>query len=129
MVKFLDRFTKDEGKHIIRIKHLVENPKKESDVLQSGKYAFYNWRIFIDGTPPILERIKKVEYTLHPTYPKPIVTVENRTEKFMLQASGWGEFRIGIKIFLEGQDSPVQTFYPLTLDQSNEPRQAVALPL
>lgn len=37
-------------------------------------------------------------YTLHPTFPKPVVQISDRKPKFRLDSSGWGEFTIYLQI-------------------------------
>ena len=56
--------------------------------------------------------IKKVVFTLHPTFTQNIRTVEKYP--FEIQEEGWGEFEIGIKIhFVDSSEKPVELFHLL----------------
>jgi len=48
--------------------------------------------IGFDGSPEQLDAVESVEYTLHPTFPKPVRLVQERSTKFRLESSGWGSF-------------------------------------
>lgn len=63
----------------------------------------WEWTVYIQAPPHILEGIESVEYTLHRTFPRPVQRVYalgNRQTPFGLTATGWGEFRIHIRIFM-----------------------------
>ncbi len=73
-------------------------------VAQSQKYEgnqTWRWSLWIEGLPADLDRIKSVTYTLHPTFPEPIRTVTDRASKFQLRCSGWGIFRIPVRVRLK----------------------------
>src|SRR2546426_11575560 len=59
---------------------------------------WYEWCVFVDEHPETLEKIRSVEYTLHPTFPNPIRRVDERANRFALFSSGWGGFTIGVDI-------------------------------
>lgn len=58
----------------------------------------WRWSVWIEGLDEELDEIEYVEYTLHPTFPRPIQRVANRRTKFRLSTSGWGEFKIYVEI-------------------------------
>ncbi len=73
-------------------------------VAQSQKYEgdqWWRWSLWIEGSPNDLDSIKSVTYTLHPTFPEPIRTVTDRASKFQLRCSGWGIFRIPVRVRLK----------------------------
>lgn len=61
-------------------------------------YDWYDWCVFVDEDLQIVNNISSVQYTLHPTFPDPIKKVENNDNCFALIGSGWGGFRIKIKV-------------------------------
>ena len=67
----------------------------------------WDWTVFIKASPKIINDIKCVQYTLHPTFPDPMRTVCRAGETqypFALSSNGWGTFEIPIKItFKNGQ--------------------------
>jgi hypothetical protein len=66
----------------------------------SGGRDYYAWCVFLDEKEEHLSLVREVEYTLHPTFPNPIRAQHNVDECFALLSGGWGEFAIGIRIFL-----------------------------
>lgn len=62
---------------------------------------WWEWSIWIDGDENELNKIKFVEYTLHPTFPNPVRIIKDRQTKFRLEAAGWGIFTIYAKAVLQ----------------------------
>jgi transcription initiation factor IIF auxiliary subunit len=58
----------------------------------------WRWWIWIEGPDAALDRIDRVIYTLHPTFPNPVRTVTDRASRFQLKTSGWGVFKIHAKL-------------------------------
>jgi hypothetical protein len=61
------------------------------DSRQEGK-AWWRWSAWIEGKPEALDAVEEVVWHLHPTFPQPTVRSRDRTAKFLLTTSGWGEF-------------------------------------
>src|SRR5438132_3927216 len=55
------------------------------------------WSVWIEGSEEELNNTAQVEYTLHPTFPKPVRATTDRSSKFRLQTAGWGGFTIYAK--------------------------------
>lgn len=66
--------------------------------VDSGRY---NWSVFLVGKEKVLNSIKYVQYTLHPSFPQPQRTVYDRETNFTLNSNGWGEFNIYVKIVFD----------------------------
>lgn len=81
-----------------------------------GEYEWYEWKVFMDEPTEKLEKVSSVEYRLHETFPNPIRTVEDRSSRFALESSGWGEFRILITIYLK-DETEEHTEYDLDLSK------------
>lgn len=75
----------------------AENSSKELEP------NWWEWAIRIKGTPAALDRIRCVEYTLHPSFPNPVRTICTRQNNFELKATGWGTFAIPIKVLFKDQ--------------------------
>ena len=76
----------------------------EFTIQQWEKYDcedWWHWAVWIEGPDDALDRIKSVEWTLHPTFPNPIRTISNRNSKFRLETAGWGTFPIHARLRLE----------------------------
>jgi transcription initiation factor IIF auxiliary subunit len=63
--------------------------------------GWWEWGIHIKGAPADLDRIRCVEYTLHPSFPNPVRLVCSRDNNFQLTARGWGEFKLLIKLIFQ----------------------------
>jgi transcription initiation factor IIF auxiliary subunit len=60
---------------------------------------WYEWKVFVDEDDDVLQKIEKVEYLLHRTFPNPLRRGTNRENHFALKSSGWGYFNILITVF------------------------------
>jgi len=93
-------------KHMVNLPPPLENPVpiKAGNVAESIGKDRWKWTVFILGSTEALNRIRCVEYTLHPTFPETVHEVcELGTEDrpFALSAIGWGTFTIRIRVFLK----------------------------
>lgn len=64
----------------------------------------WQWTVFIDAPPEVLEQVSCVVYQLHPTFRPSVVQVCERGEggeAFALTAEGWGAFEIQIHVLLK----------------------------
>jgi transcription initiation factor IIF auxiliary subunit len=56
---------------------------------------WWAWEAFLDdGGSGELTKVESVEYVLHPTFPKPVVTITDPKNGFVLRTSGWGTFNL-----------------------------------
>ena len=77
---------------------------------------YYRWKVFIDESEAKLKTIRRVIYTLHPTFPKPTQVRDDSEDKFALQTAGWGGFKILITVqYKDGGEEIVE--YPLDLSK------------
>ena len=70
----------------------------------------FTWRVFLDEPPAVLNQIKCVEYKLHPTFPNPTQRRCTPADRFLLVASGWGEFTLLLKIEWQGGKVTTQSY-------------------
>lgn len=59
---------------------------------------WWQWAVWLDGSADELNKISHVVYTLHPTFPTPVRSIDNRKENFRLDSAGWGEFEIYLDV-------------------------------
>ena len=78
---------------------------------------WYDWCVFVDENSDVVNSIRSVKYTPHPTFPDPIRSIESKTSKFTLFSSGWGGFSIKIRVNYE-DSTPFTTSYVLGCDPS-----------
>lgn len=62
---------------------------------------WWNWAVWIEGSPSELSQVDHVVYNLHPTFPEPVRVCRDRDAKFELKSAGWGEFTILAKVLLK----------------------------
>jgi len=62
---------------------------------------WWEWAVWIDAPDEELDFVEYVEYTLHPTFPKPVKEIRDRSTRFRLETAGWGVFTIYAKAFLK----------------------------
>jgi transcription initiation factor IIF auxiliary subunit len=73
----------------------------EFAIQQWEKYEgedWWKWAVWIEGQDEALNRIEFVEWTLHPTFPRPIRVIRDRKSKFRLETGGWGVFQIFARV-------------------------------
>jgi transcription initiation factor IIF auxiliary subunit len=58
----------------------------------------WEWWVWLDGSEREVDQVDHVVYILHPTFPKPVRKVTDRSTKFLLKTSGWGVFEIQAKV-------------------------------
>lgn len=73
------------------------------------------WSVWLEGTDAELDKIDFVNYILHPSFPNPVVTINDRANNFRLESVGWGQFMIYIKVFTKDKQE-VELQHYLTLD-------------
>ena len=71
----------------------------------------------MEGSDDDLDQIREVTYKLHPSFPKPLRTTEDRAKKFKLEAEGWGVFPLDVKVLLKNGETlqlkhDLKLFYP-----------------
>jgi transcription initiation factor IIF auxiliary subunit len=74
-------------------------------IAQSEKYVgddWWNWSVWLEGSPAELDSVVDVEWRLHPTFPNPVRRVTNRKTNFRLDTGGWGVFPIHASVNLKG---------------------------
>jgi transcription initiation factor IIF auxiliary subunit len=81
---------------------------------------YFDWIVFMDEPPEVLEQVDMVEYRLHETFPNPIRVQTNTEENFALRSAGWGVFRIFITVHLKDGSEAHET-YDLSFDKSWPP--------
>lgn len=88
---------------------------------------FWDWTIYLNGPEDVLEQVKFVEYTLHPTFPDPVRIVKERSTgpyAFPLSTSGWGTFTVKIKVYYK-DGTQQKLAHSLSFDKSKRPNHAL----
>jgi transcription initiation factor IIF auxiliary subunit len=103
-------FRNSTVRHLRHMLKFEAPPVKDSLPITTDNIAIevrtglWRWTVFLKGLDQVLDRIQCVEYTLHPTFPDPVKEVCEQGEgpyAFALTATGWGTFKIQIRLFLK----------------------------
>jgi hypothetical protein len=86
-------------------------------------YDMFAFCLFIAGDSHEIDTISEVEYTLHPTFPNPIVSRYDRLTRFALESEAWGEFVVRARLFTVGGDE-IRLSERLLLEADKWPRGA-----
>lgn len=78
---------------------------------KKADFDFYDWEIFVNESPQVLDNIDYVIYFLHKTFPNPVRTVNERANRFALKSRGWGEFQIGIQVVFKNHQIEQETHW------------------
>lgn len=89
-------------------------------IAQDQEYVgndYWNWRAWIDGKPADLDKIEKVKWFLHPSFPKSVVVSRERSTGFRLETAGWGTFTLRAEAHcvdgsVQTLRQPLKLFYP-----------------
>lgn len=89
-------------------------------IMQEAEYQgkdWWSWSVWIDAAVNELNEIQYVEYTLHPTFVKPVREKRDRSTKFRLYAEGSDTFTIYAKAYLKNDSTvsmkhDLELFYP-----------------
>ena len=88
-----------EGEIDIRFENELYNEREKAvhykrPWLTGGRRILYKNRIYATGKD--IDKIREVQYILHPTFPNPVRTVTNRNTNFELILWAWGGFTVNI---------------------------------
>ena len=66
---------------------------------------WWNWSVWLEGSPAELDAVEFVEWRLHPTFPDPVRRITDRETKFRLDTGGWGTFHVQASVQLRSKES------------------------
>lgn len=84
----------------------MNNSMKNLKLVNDSKYLGsknWSWNVWIEGPSVELGKVVSVKYFLHSTFKNPIHLATNKSSKFKLSGSGWGEFNIKAEVLIEGE--------------------------
>lgn len=89
---------------------------------QGFKYQgddYWDWWLWLEGSPEELDQIDRVIYILHPTFPNPVREIKDRSTKFRMKTAGWGVFLIRATVkHKNGKETPLT--HSLTLEYPDQ---------
>ena len=81
------------------------------ELRQRSGDAYFQWRLFVDEPPDVLQRIEAVQYHLHPTFPQPLQVRTDPRDGFALDSAGWGEFTVQATIVFKDGHRERSAYY------------------
>lgn len=90
-------------KDVLEVVEASEVVQHELHLEQNMRYlgkGWWWWTVGLDGLDAKLNEVERVEYTLHDSFSKPVVSVDDRETRFAIQQIGWGEFEIKATVTL-----------------------------
>ena len=121
---FCSRNGGDVDQHTYYLNHtsfLREEKQQEFRQRTGVPLDHYDIRVVVDAyDEEMLNLIKRVEYTLDPSYPEPVRvrTERERRQKFLLKELANGEYLLRAKIFVTGREQPIEVARYITLWES-----------
>jgi len=91
-----------------------------------GNYVIVRNRIFITG--PDVDKVKKVTYLLHPTFPNPVAVSEDRDSNFEIWIWCWGGFLIRASITTTTGQS-IEKEYQFTFKEKFDDARSKGIPM
>jgi hypothetical protein len=83
--------------------------------------SWWEWSVWVEGSDAALALLASVRYVLHPTFRNPVRVVADRTSKFRLTSSGWGEFAIEAEVTrVDGRTFRLERWLDLGFQQGRE---------
>ncbi len=76
-------------------------PKKDKEF---GR-KMYCIQVILQAQPEVLDKVQYVKYYLHPTYPNPVQTRQDRSKYFELKELAWGEFIMKAEIKIKDKEN------------------------
>lgn len=91
--------------------HSVASPRIYSDGVERNPI-----HVIVDSFDDrLLDKIKKVEYHLHPSFPNPDRETNDRKRRFELKTGIWGEFNLSVDVYFKGYEKPITLYRYINL--------------
>jgi transcription initiation factor IIF auxiliary subunit len=94
------------------------SPKHDAEKRFEGK-KMYRFDAVIDAPDNILEQIEEVKYLLHPSYPNPVQTVSDRSNRFKLKELAYGSTELRAEVKMRNRKEPVILSRFITLRETS----------
>ncbi|MFJ9448456.1 pYEATS domain-containing protein [Kitasatospora sp. NPDC101235] len=88
--------------------HLAHTARSDGSQTPSGR-NYFRINVYLTSFEAAeLDRVTKVVYHLHPTFPDPDRAVTDRSSNFALVVRAWGEFNLTADVYLAGRRAPIR---------------------
>ena len=94
-----------------RLFQITHSATYNPEVSKQQGQPFYTIRAWLEAdSPDLLERVDKVVYHLHPTFPNPERETRDRASKFEMTTYGWGQFNLSADVYFSDGSEPLKLF-------------------
>lgn len=116
----LERFV-EESRKIAPQSEAAMDMSKFFQLVHSAAYSpeaskrqgrpYYTIKAWLDAeSPELMQKVTKVVYHLHPTFPNPDKEVTNRENNFELTTAAWGQFNLSADVYFDDNSQPLRLF-------------------
>jgi hypothetical protein len=96
----------NQYKHIVYLVHSVTGPRVDADGVERRGI-----RVIVDAdSDDILDKIARVVYHLHSTFPNPDREITDHKRRFELRTRAWGEFNLSADVYFVGYGKPLTLY-------------------
>jgi hypothetical protein len=90
---------------------LVHSAAYELESSKRGGRPYYKIQVWLEAdSPEFMQRVSKVIYHLHPTFPNPDREISDRENRFELTTYGWGQFNLSADVYFDNDPQPLRLF-------------------
>ncbi len=118
--QMLERFV-EESKKVAPQREVALDMSKVFQLVHSATYnpesskrqgrPFYTIQVRLEAdSPELMQRVSKVVYHLHPTFPNPDREITDRESSFELTTAGWGQFNLSADVYFDDNLQPLRLF-------------------
>lgn len=91
--------------------HLVHRATYNPETSKRKGRPYYTIKVWLEAdSPELLQRVTKVVYHLHPTFPNPDREITEKENNFELTTSGWGQFNLSADVYFDNNSQPLRLF-------------------
>jgi hypothetical protein len=102
---------KESALEISKLFRILHAAAYNPEVSQQQGRPFYTIRAWLESdSPELLERVSKVVYHLHPTFPDPERETSDQASNFEMTTYGWGQFNLSADVHFKDGSEPLKLF-------------------
>lgn len=90
---------------------LIHSAEYNPETSKRQRQPYYTIKVWLEAdSPELLQKVTKVIYHLHPTFPDPNREITNKKNNFELTTSGWGQFNLSADVYFDDNSQPLRLF-------------------
>ncbi len=102
---------KETALEISKLFQIIHSATYNPEASKRSNKPYYTIRAWLEtDAPDLLERVDKVIYHLHPSFPDPDREITDRANSFELTTYGWGQFNLSADVHFTDGSEPLKLF-------------------